>query len=154
MTEENNRKSQENQDDRDDPKRIAMARALLGTCLDPDFDPEAKYKQLEEEPKIMKSRCTYCSDQKGWKIRNRNLRSGVYGITKKEAEQFAEVGGFKLPPKEVRNETRHIVVTNFCNQCELYGEKDKPTIKHAELMKFSDFLLKFPEFKKYHPLSS
>jgi hypothetical protein len=129
-----------------DEEKQRVAGALFGTVLEYGTYAEGvKMIPPKSESKVIRSRCTYCSDKKGWKIRNRNFSTGVYSITKVDAEEFAKVGGFKLPPESMLR--GYIIITNFCGCC---GKRKRPRV---ELIKFTDFLTKFPQFQKYHPLS-
>ncbi|PCI18987.1 hypothetical protein COB64_04435 [Candidatus Wolfebacteria bacterium] len=140
--------TEEERKERDDLKRTNVVKALFGTCIDPDYAPRVSFISKENENRetgIMKSRCTHCSDVMKWKIRNRNSSTGVYRITRKEAEEFSKVGRFDLSDDKVFKQ--YIIITNFCECC-----KNKKEI-HAELVRFTDFLSRFPQFKKHHPSS-
>jgi len=108
--------------DRSDPRRIEVVQALLGTCDGTGLTCEVSFKPKENKETVMWSRCTNCPGG----IRNRTS-DGKYLITKKEAEEFAEIGKIDLP--DDASLRKYELITNFCGHC-----KQKADLK-VELVK-------------------
>ncbi|PCI18986.1 hypothetical protein COB64_04430 [Candidatus Wolfebacteria bacterium] len=124
-------------EDRNDPKRQALAQAFFGTCAGPDYAPGVSFNPKDEEnrePTVIWGRCTHCSDEKKILIRNRTTQ-GMYLITKKEAYEFAKIGKFELPTDEPL--IKYIIVATTCNFC----RESNNAKSNAKLMKRSDFTL-------------